>query len=484
MSEEIPLTPQLHGVADDLPVRITNDEMYRRSSQYRYWSFTKESLTDLRIKVNNKGKTIFEKRIYNLDDDSDMLIKKYITENEFKGINCSEEREIVIYYARKCQDLSNFFKFTTQVRLTAISFLFKFYLVHSVMEYYPQQIMYTCLFLSAKSENNFIGIKNFSNAIPKTTVESILQYEYLILETMRFTLTCHHPMNSLYGFFLDIQNILVKLDFNRLSKDYDTSRKIINESVFTDAQFLFTPPQIALAALYIADDVVCMRYLMRKFGVKRRQMLQQMEQNENEKEKVIVKKEDGINVDDSVTVKQEKDTEEENVTVVGDNKTVEGTPVDVKPDIKLEPESQSETPQTDTVETTATVKPTDEKNVDDIDESIKLVDDKDEEKQEVIEETPIEKYERILNIVKQCAAEIQNKIDPTVERAKIVSLKAHFCLDPVKYFKKISKDKPVVGNSNSISPDSTTTLSTTSVKREAPDDESNNLDTKRIKLES
>ena len=89
-----------------------------------------------------------------------------------------------------------------------------------------------------------------------------------------------------------------------------------------------------------------------------------------------------------------------------------------------------------------------------------------------------------MNIVKQCAAEIQNKIDPTVERAKIVSLKAHFCLDPVKYFKKISKDKPVVGNSNSISPDSTTTLSTTSVKREAPDDESNNLDTKRIKLES
>ena len=439
------LTPKLHGIAEVAPVRITNDELYRRSTQYRFWSFTKDELIDLRTKVNRKGELSFKRRIDSLDKDNCALILKYVADgdgddpdtNGFKKITLEEEREIVLYYARKCHVLAKFFNFSSQVRLSAVSFLLRFYLVHSIMDYYPQQIMYTCLFLSGKSENHFIGIKNFSNAIPKTSPESILQYEYLILDTMRFTLMCHHPLRPLYGFYLDIQNVLIKLDFNRLCKDYEASKTIIEESIFTDAQFLYTPPQIALAALYIVDDVVCMRYLMRKFGVKRKQMLEKMDEVEKEK----------LNGD-----------------------VADGTP---NPEVKQEEEIN-----------------TDGKTI--------------------VANTPLEQYEKMLSIVKACAEELQNKIDPTVDQAKLISIRAHFTLDPVKYFEKVTKKKNppsstaitsnVTASTESVSPapafaplkpldsagkELSASVADTGVKREREDDPIDaSAETKRIKTEA
>lgn len=414
------LTPKMYGVEEKGPHRVTNDELYRRSTQYRYWSFSQDKIADLRVAVNRRGQEEFKNRVAKLDDDADMLIKKYVSE-DFNPISVEEERLIVVYYARKCKDLANFFKFTTQVRLTAISYLFKFYLVHSIMEYYPQQIMYTCLFLSAKSENNFIGIKNFSKAIPKTTPESILKYEYTILETMRFSLMCHHPMRPLFGFYLDIQNVLTKLDSNRLYKDYMACRGIINESVFNDVQFLYAPPQIALAALYIVDDVVCMRYLMRKYGVKRKQMMEKMNQVEKDKDKQ--KTEDG---DAAVLVDKKEDTLE-----VG----------------------KMETPTTEAKDTSNN----EEKGDDDTENGDS------EAKQVEKEETPLDRYEKMIKLIKECSLKIQEKIDPTVEEAKVISLRAHFCLDPVKYFKKITRGSPAPATVNSAEE--------TGVKRESTEQE-------------
>ncbi|KAG0682769.1 hypothetical protein C6P40_004026 [Pichia californica] len=412
------LTPKMHGVEEKGPHRIDNDELYRRSTQYRYWSFDEEKIEDLRIKVNKRGQEIFNNRILKLDDE---IIKKFLNnEKNFKNITVNEERLIIIYYARKCKDLSNFFKFKTQVRLTAISYLFKFYLIHSIMEYYPQQIMYTCLYLSAKSENNFIGINNFSKAIPKTTPESILKFEYLILDSMRFSLMCHHSIKPLYGFYLDIQNVLIKLDFNRLYKDYLLCRDLINESIFNDIQFLFTPPQIALASLYIIDDVVCMRYLMRKFGVKRKQMIIKMNQlKNNEKEDIKIKK-----------------------------------------DIIIKEEIKDSTNDIDN-----------DDNIDDDDGGSS----NDEKSKKEKKQTPIERYEKMIEIIKACAIKMKENINPTVEEAKIISLKAHFCLDPVKYFKKISRDVTPI-NVNTDNTDNN------SVKRENTDDDIND-DIKRIKVE-
>lgn len=260
------------------PPKITYDDLYRRSTQYRYWSFTKSKLEDLRVLANKKGRKSTINKIESLDPQSEeaKIIKDRGVEN-FPLITTSEELDIITYYARKCQDLANFFRLPPQARSTAIMYLYKFYLVHSVMTYHPQHIMYTCLFLAAKVENSFIGIQNFSKAIPRTTPASILQYEYLILQTMRFSLRCHHPFQPVYGFSLDIQDLLPKVDRKRLSRSYDRTTHYIAESMFTDAPFLYTPPQIALACLWKSDDVLVERYLAKKLGLKKKQIHNEME---------------------------------------------------------------------------------------------------------------------------------------------------------------------------------------------------------------
>ncbi len=255
------------------PKKVTNDDLYRRSTQYRYWSFTESKLADLRVLANKKGLRATRDKLDSLD--SSLEETKVITNNgldKFPFVTPGEELEIITYYARKCQDLANFFRLPSQVRSTAIVYLYKFYLTHSVMAYHPQHIMYTCLFLAAKVENSFIGINNFSKAIPRTTPDSILQYEYLILQSLRFSLRCHHPFMPLYGFYLDIQDLLPKVDLKRLTKSCDKAREYISESLFTDVFFLFTPPQIALSCLWKSDDVLLERYLAKKMGLKKRQI--------------------------------------------------------------------------------------------------------------------------------------------------------------------------------------------------------------------
>ena len=264
--EETPLPPAK-------PKKVTNDDLYRRSTQYRYWSFTASKLADLRVLANKKGLKSTHEKLDNLDPALEET--KAVNSNgldKFPFVTPTEELQIITYYARKCQDLANFFRLPSQVRSTAIVYLYKFYLTHSVMAYHPQHIMYTCLFLAAKVENSFIGINNFSKAIPRTTPDSILQYEYLILQSLRFSLRCHHPFMPLYGFYLDIQDLLPKVDLKRLTRSCDKAREYISESLFTDVFFLFTPPQIALSCLWKSDDILVERYLAKKMGLKKRQI--------------------------------------------------------------------------------------------------------------------------------------------------------------------------------------------------------------------
>ncbi|KAH3663766.1 hypothetical protein OGAPHI_005168 [Ogataea philodendri] len=249
---------------------VSNDDLFRRSTQFRFWSFTRLQLEELRVVANKKGIEKTEERINQLDDSlpETKIVKDH--RDQFQYVHLDEEKKLVSYYARRCKELASFFHLSAQSRSTAIMYLYKFYLYHSVMEYHPGNIMLTCLFLAAKVENQFIGINSFSKNIPKTTPEGILKNEYLILETMKFSLQCHHPFQPLYGFFLDIQQMLPKLDFNRLGKNYDGARELVNDSLFSDLPFLYTPPQIALTCLWVCDDVLVEKYLSKKFKVNRK----------------------------------------------------------------------------------------------------------------------------------------------------------------------------------------------------------------------
>lgn len=255
--------------------RVTFDELYRRSSQYRLWSFTTKELEKRRESVNKKGCLKVDERLQKLNGEvSADLISKVTAEDELK---------LISFHSRRIGMLAKHFNLPSQVRATAISFLRKFYLVNSVMEYHPRLVLLTCLFLAAKSENSFISINSFSKRIPKTTPESILKLEFEILQSLKFTLFVHHPFRPLYGFFYDLQDVLGdEMSIEELGKAYDKARKIIDEALISDAVFHFTPPQIALACFQTVNEDMVKRYLEKKFKKEVKVKVQETIKEENE----------------------------------------------------------------------------------------------------------------------------------------------------------------------------------------------------------
>ena len=69
----------------------------------------------------------------------------------------------------------------------------------------------TCLFLAAKSENSFVPIEDFIKFLPnaKITKESVFELELIISRSLRYEYMIHHPYLPAFGFFLDLQVIII-----------------------------------------------------------------------------------------------------------------------------------------------------------------------------------------------------------------------------------------------------------------------------------
>ncbi|KAI5953366.1 hypothetical protein KGF54_002737 [Candida jiufengensis] len=261
--------------------RISNDDLYRNSTQFEIWSFTKEELHNAKRKVHEKGLKAasknFDIALSKAKQENPDIFQKY--PNEFKKdeiistLTQEEESIYLDFYVKNATATCNHFKMPTQVRLTAASFFKKFYLINSVMEYHPKNILYTCIFLAAKSENYFISIEKFVNSLQNLKVKDILDLEFIVLQSLKFTLLVHHPIRPLYGFFLDFQAellhpspVMYDVSVDTIGNLYNKAKEWLNKYyMFSDVAFLYTPPQIALAAMYDVDKRITDKYLKRKY---------------------------------------------------------------------------------------------------------------------------------------------------------------------------------------------------------------------------
>ncbi|CAL9735690.1 cyclin Ccl1p [Monosporozyma servazzii] len=250
--------------------RITDDDLYRHSSQYRFWSFTEDSLKEKRIEINENATVKVKELLANfIESKKDTLSERELQAIQSKAtpLTYEEELKLVGFYAKKVQVIAQHLNLPTEVVATSITFFKRFYLENSVMEYDPKDMVHTTIFLACKSENYFISVESFSNKA-KSKKEEILKYEFKLLESLKFTLLNHHPYKPLHGFFLDIQHVLHgKVDLNYMGKIYDKSKRRITDALLTDAVYHFTPPQITLAVFLIEDEQLIRKYLELKFSV-------------------------------------------------------------------------------------------------------------------------------------------------------------------------------------------------------------------------
>ncbi|KAG0646767.1 Cyclin CCL1 [Hyphodiscus hymeniophilus] len=289
----------------------TEDERYRTSTQYRLWSYTPSSLLALRTSTNSLAadrvreavRRSREARAVSSTETSDAERGRSVSaapEGEVDCLTVEEELKLVRFYCRQTSQLGDHLKFPSDVKVynaplinmksvlilfwqaTAIQYIKRFYLTNSPMTYHPADILKTALYFSTKTENHYKSIVEFANVIGKTKAEDVLASEFLLTQALRFTFDVRHPFRALDGAVMELRalasgnvpaipggeepvDLPQRLD-NRAQHSYSKANDYLKTSAqLTDVYFHFTPSQIMMASLLLADKDLAEWYIRSKF---------------------------------------------------------------------------------------------------------------------------------------------------------------------------------------------------------------------------
>ena len=302
--------------------QVSTDELYRRSTQYNLWSFSKQGLA---LKRHETRELALKKAREKLKESKARVEIPTAIASQIETIDIDppteqEEQDFLRYYAGNVMETADFFRMPTQVKATAVLLFKRFYLSRLPTEFHPKHILYTCLFLLAKLENYFMSIDLFVKPLPNTEPHHVLDLEFVVLQELQFTLLVHHPFRPLYGFFLDMQAVLQDESVEVLGTLYDEAKKwCMKYSLVLDVAFLYTPPQIALAAMYAVNLPVLVKYLKQKFPKIKPEKAEKEEGSKESNDKVENNVNNGGNGSGNSVVKMEDDASDEQRQVNGDS---------------------------------------------------------------------------------------------------------------------------------------------------------------------
>jgi cyclin H len=217
----------------------TEDERYRQSSQYRLWSFTRANLQDLRSKTNALAKQ--------------QIAPRLTADPTPEALTADEELRLVRFYTIELIRAAQFCELPTEIRSTAAIFFRRFYVTNSVMTYPPTELLKTSLFFGCKAEGFYIRLAKLAEKLSGTTGEQILAGEFLLCQGIRFAFDVRHPFRALEGAILELRRKMPD-DERRVNNAHAKAREVLKFSpLLTDVYFHYTPSQIMMAALQMAD---------------------------------------------------------------------------------------------------------------------------------------------------------------------------------------------------------------------------------------
>ncbi|WFD18556.1 hypothetical protein MCAP1_000760 [Malassezia caprae] len=146
----------------------------------------------------------------------------------------------------------------------------RFYLRNSCMQFHPKLIMLTSIYLASKAENYPLALSHFCAQVNKNspprppgqapsaargdvTEKIIGDLEFGMVQSLDFELAVHGAHRALYGLILDLQTIEPSLTRDEWLAVASATQSNLHLSRFSDAEFLFTPSQIALASCWISS---------------------------------------------------------------------------------------------------------------------------------------------------------------------------------------------------------------------------------------
>ena len=92
---------------------MNEDDFYRASTQYRFWSFTEAELTSLRKATNSQAAARVRDAIHRANQTKEGGPGK----DEVDCLTMEEEQKLVAYYCRQAMQFSDFCGFPTNVKV-------------------------------------------------------------------------------------------------------------------------------------------------------------------------------------------------------------------------------------------------------------------------------------------------------------------------------------------------------------------------------
>ncbi|TGO62788.1 hypothetical protein BCON_0017g00290 [Botryotinia convoluta] len=269
----------------------SEDARYRTSTQYRHWSYTPSALRSLRESTNALATTQVrdavrrarEARATSSNDSSEAENSRSASTalpgGDVDCLTVDEELKLLDYYCRQTLQLGDHLGVPIEVKATAIQYIRRFYISHSLMTYTPTTILKTALFFATKTENHYFRITRFASDIGKTTTEEILSSEFLLTQGLRFQFDIRHPYRGLEGAIMELLAISthkISIPAELESQRPENMHNLILEShgharhylkisaLLCDSYFHYTPSQIMFASLYLASVPLTTFYLALK----------------------------------------------------------------------------------------------------------------------------------------------------------------------------------------------------------------------------
>ena len=294
---------------------LSEDDLYRTSTQYRLWSFSPETLAALRKKTHDiaieRARRYAGQRANNghgseTEQNADDEPIEYLTEQE--------ELLLIQRYSDQIRSTVDHLKWPINVKASAVQYLKRFYLSNSCMTYPPKEIYKTVLYLASKTEATHVTVSDYARRI-STDPEQVLAPEYKVMQALRFTLDVRQPFRGLKGVLMEMLNLAAgmtgKVDAvgeveetgedvqtammqlpnppdgsrtqwkpssagrtdhkafsDRIHAAYSAARTLLDApALLTDVYFLYTPSQITFAAMHLADEPLTSFYLSTKLPV-------------------------------------------------------------------------------------------------------------------------------------------------------------------------------------------------------------------------
>ena len=218
--------------------------MFTSSTQHKHWMFeSSNELDTLRFKSNTSAGGAIIKR--NQIGHDQLLSPK-------------EELSLVRSYLVNLREFCRKFQPSMRKSVIATAFIYmkRFYLNESCMEYHPRNIGVTCAYLACKVDEFNVSIDQFIKNVKgdcRKAQKTVLSNELLLMKKLHFHLTVHLPFRAVEGFLIDLRARYPPVA-DKTGLMADEIEDFLEKSMYTDATFLYTPSQIALAAVCHAAE--------------------------------------------------------------------------------------------------------------------------------------------------------------------------------------------------------------------------------------